>query len=77
MLLKCPRHPWFECFTDLNLLNMHSMLIKTEKPILYNFIQWCYILFAVMIEDESSWLKMPNWPAVSASYWPLSTALYP
>ena len=41
------------------------MLIKTEKPILYNFIRWCYILFAVMIEeDESSWLKMPNRPAV-------------
>ena len=56
---------------------MHSMLIKTEKPILYNFIRWCYILFAVMIEeDESSWLKMPNWPAVLAGYRPLSTALY-
>ena len=28
-----------------------------------------------MVEDESSWLRMANKPAVLASYWPLLTAL--
>ena len=70
---------------------MHSLSIKTEKWILYNFIRWClffvifwtmvlifcYFLLAVILEeDESSLLRMPNWTlAVLASHWPLLTAL--
>ena len=32
-------------------------------------------MLAVMVEDESSLLRIANLPAVLASYWPLLTAL--
>ena len=52
---------WFECFTDLNLLNIHSMSFDGA-----------YFLLAAMVRgDESSQLSKANKPAVLAEYQPL------
>ena len=49
----------FEYFTDLNLFKYVSF--KTGKRMLYNFIQWCLFLLAVIVErDKSSRLRMAN-----------------
>ena len=77
---KCTRHSKTSHgsnFSEISIcLNMHSMSFKTRKGVLYIFIQWCFLLLAVMVEgDESSRVRMANYPIVLVGYWPLLTAL--
>ena len=67
----------FECFTDLNLFMCgHCHYSSLGNGCFTIFFDGAYFLLAVIVEgDESSWLRMANWPAVLAGYRPLLTAL--
>ena len=79
--LKCPKGfhkiAQYEHFTPC--LNMRSRSFKTGKQMLYNLLyNNAYLLLAVMVEGDESMpaIRMANYPAVLAGYWPLLTALY-